>query len=103
MSGCPLCLLSVIVKLKFCEKEFLVLTGPVTIALLSMGKHSETQALNQGDAAEAEGQKARPQQVPQSGQVGDGEVVRVQAPPPHRADDEVGKVKEDGHLFGGEH
>lgn len=63
---------------------------------------SETQALDQGDAAEAEGQEAGPQQVPQRGQVGDGEVVRVQTPSPHQADDEVGNVKEDGHLEGEE-
>lgn len=63
-------------------------------------RDSETQALQQRDAAEAQGKKAGAQQVPQGRQVGDGEVVRVQAPPPHQADDEVGDVEEDGHLEG---
>lgn len=49
---------------------------------------------------EAEGEEAGPQQVTHSSQVGDGEVVRVQTPSPHHTDDEVGDVKEDGHLDG---
>lgn len=57
------------------------------------GKNSETQALNQRDAAEAKGQKAGAKQIPQGGQVGDGEVVRIQAPSPHHTDDEIGKIK----------
>ncbi len=57
------------------------------------GKNSETQALNQRDTAEAKGQKAGSQQIPQGGQVGDGEIVRIQAPSPHHTDDEVGNIK----------
>ena len=64
------------------------------------GLSSETQALNQWDTAKAEGQKPGAQQVPKGRQVGDGEVVRVQTPSPHHADDEVGNIKEDGHLEG---
>ena len=37
-----------------------------------------------------EREEAGPQQIPQGRQVGDGEVVRVQAPSPHHTDDEVG-------------
>lgn len=61
---------------------------------------SETQSLEQRDGAEAQGQEAGAQQVAQRRQVGDGEVVWVQAPPPHQTDDEVGDVEEDGHLEG---
>lgn len=68
--------------------------------LVKRGNNSETQALKQWDTAEAEGQKAGTQQVPQGGQVGDGEVVRVQTPSPHHTDDEVCDIKEDGHLKG---
>lgn len=70
------------------------------VGWLGGGRDSETQALEQQDAAEAQGKKAGAQQVPKGRQVGDGEVVRVQAPPPHQADDEVGDVEEDGHLEG---
>lgn len=66
------------------------------------GLSSETQALNQWDTAKAEGQKPGAQQVPQGGQVGDGEVVWVQTPSPHHTDDKVGDIKEDGHLEGEE-
>lgn len=62
------------------------------------GGHSETEALNQGDAVKAEGQKARPQKVTHCSQVWDGEVVRVQTLPPHQTDDEVSNIKEDGDL-----
>lgn len=62
------------------------------------GENSETQTLNQRDAAEAESQEASAQQVPQSGQVRDGEVVGVQTPSPHYSDDEVSNIKEDGDL-----
>ncbi len=61
-------------------------------------KNSETKAVNQWDTAEAEGQKPGAQQIPQGGQIGDGEVVRVQTPSPHHMDDEVSNIKEDGHL-----
>lgn len=60
----------------------------------------ETQTLEQRDAAEAQSEEAGAQQVTQRRQVGDGEVVRVQALPPHQADDEVGDVEKDGHLEG---
>lgn len=66
----------------------------------SLPGFSETQRLDQRDGAEAQGEEASAQQVAQRRQVGDGEVVRVQAPPPHQADDEVGDVEEDGHLEG---
>lgn len=66
------------------------------------GKNSETKALNQWDTVEAEGQKPGAQQIPQGGQIGDGEVVRVQTQSPHHTDDEIGNVKEDGHLGGEE-
>lgn len=61
-------------------------------------RHSETEALNQGDDVKAEGQKASPQKVTNSGQVRNGEVVRVHPPPPHQTDDEVGNIEEDGDL-----
>lgn len=61
---------------------------------------SETQSLEQRDGAEAQRQEAGAQQVAQPRQVGDGEVVWVQAPPPHQADNEVGDVEKDGHLEG---
>lgn len=51
---------------------------------------------------EAEGQEAGPQQVPQSGQVGDGEVVRVHASAPHPVNHPVRHVEEDHHLNGAE-
>lgn len=66
----------------------------------SLSGLSETHGLEQRDGAEAQGEEAGAQQVAQRRQVGDGEVVRVQAPPPHQADDEVGDVEEDGHLEG---
>lgn len=66
----------------------------------SLSGLSETHSLEQRDGAEAQGEEAGAQQVAQRRQVGDGEVVRVQAPPPHQADDEVGDVEEDGHLEG---
>lgn len=74
--------------------------GGWLVGWLGGERDSETQALEQRDAAEAQGKEAGAQQVPQGRQVGDGEVVRVQAPPPHQADDEVGDVEEDGHLEG---
>lgn len=69
-------------------------------ALRMVMKPSETQSLEQRDGAEAQSQEAGAQQVAQRSQVGDGEVVRVQAPPPHQADDEVGDIEKDGHLEG---
>lgn len=47
---------------------------------------------------EAEGEEAGPQQVTQSGQVGDGEVVRVHASAPHPVDHPVRQVEKDYHL-----
>lgn len=47
---------------------------------------------------EAEGEEAGPQQVTQSGQVGDGEVVRVHAAAPHPVNHPVRHVEEDHHL-----
>lgn len=47
---------------------------------------------------EAEGEEAGPQQVAQSGQVGDGEVVRVHAAAPHPVDHPVRHIEEDHHL-----
>ncbi len=47
---------------------------------------------------EAEGQEAGPQQVTQSSQVGDGEVVGVHASTPHPVDHPVCQVEKDYHL-----
>lgn len=47
---------------------------------------------------EAEGEEAGAQQVTQSGQVGDGEVVRVHASAPHPVNHPVRHVEEDHHL-----
>lgn len=47
---------------------------------------------------EAEGEEAGPQQVTQSSQVGDGEVVRVHASAPHPVDHPVRQVEKDYHL-----
>lgn len=47
---------------------------------------------------EAEGEEAGPQQVTQSGQVGDGEVVGVHATAPHPVDHPICQVEEDYYL-----
>lgn len=47
---------------------------------------------------EAEGKEASPQQVAQSSQVRDGEVVRVHASTPHPVDHPVCQVEKDHHL-----
>lgn len=47
---------------------------------------------------EAEGEEASPQQVAQSGQVGDGEVVRVHASAPHPVNHPVRHVEKNHHL-----
>lgn len=62
------------------------------------GEDSQAQTLNQRDGAETEGQEAGAQQVPQSRQVGDGEVVGVQTSSPHQTDNEIGNIEQDGHL-----
>lgn len=49
---------------------------------------------------EAEGKEAGPQQVTQSGQVGDGEVIGVHASAPHPVDQPVCQVEKDHHLKG---
>lgn len=49
---------------------------------------------------EAEGKEAGPQQVTQSGQVGDGEVIGVHASAPHPVDQPVCQVEKDHHLEG---
>lgn len=54
---------------------------------------SQSQAVNEWDTAEAEGQEASAQQVSQGRQVWDGEVVRVQTPPPHQPNDEVSYIQ----------
>lgn len=63
---------------------------------------SYTQTLNQWDAVETEGQETGAEQIPKRSQVRDGEVVWVQISSPHQTDDEVGNIKEDSHLMGGE-
>ena len=47
---------------------------------------------------EAEGEEAGPQQVAQSGQVRDGEVVRVHPPAPHPVNHPVRHVEKNHHL-----
>lgn len=53
---------------------------------------------NEQAHVEAEGEEASSQQVPQSSQVGDREVVGVHPSAPHPVDHPVGQVEEDNHL-----
>lgn len=48
--------------------------------------------------SEAQSKEACPQQVPESREVGDGEVIRVQAPLPQPLHHHTGRVEQDDHL-----
>lgn len=53
---------------------------------------------NRQHESEAQSQEAGPQQVTQSGEVGDGEVVWIQAPSPQPAHHQAGGVEQNHHL-----
>lgn len=70
----------------------------LTVLVKRSGGHSETEALNQGDAVKAQGQKAGSQKITNGGQIWNGEVVRIHTRPPHQTDNKVGNIKENGDL-----